>query len=74
MKPILAEFRTLDSADLQHPLRPIHDKALHRLALDVISNDQDRLLGIVDLLQQRKELLQRSDPVVRQENKGRVKR
>ena len=49
----IAEAGGLDGADVQHAAQLVDDQGRQRFALDVLGDDQQRLAGLGDLLQQR---------------------
>ena len=49
----VAEARGLDGADLQNAAQLVDDQGRQRLALHILGDDQQRLAGLRDLLQQR---------------------
>ena len=53
----VAEARSLDSDRLEGTADLVDDQGGQSLALDVLSNDQQRLAGLHDLLQQRQQVL-----------------
>ena len=54
----IAEARRLHRRDLQAPAQLVHHQRGKRLALDVLGDDQQRLAGLYDALQQRQNWLQ----------------
>src|SRR5713101_9483090 len=57
----IAEAGRLDGADLQRATQLVDDQGGQRLALDVLSDDQQRLAALGDLLQQRENVLHGAD-------------
>ena len=57
----IAEARRLDGAALQDAADLVDDQRRQRLALDVLGDDQQRLAGLRDLLEQRDACLEDAD-------------
>ncbi len=57
----IAEARRLHGADLQRATQFVDDQGGQRLALDVLSDDEQRLAALGDLLQQRENVLHGAD-------------
>src|SRR5437660_8611982 len=57
----VAEARRLDGGAVQRAAELVHDQGRQRLALDVLGDDEERLAGSGDLLQQREHVLHHAD-------------
>src|SRR5882724_7845611 len=57
----IAEAGRLDGADLQRATQLVDDQGGQRLALDVLSDDEQRFAALGDLLQQREHILHGAD-------------
>ena len=66
----VAEAGGLDGARGERAADLVDDERAQRLALDVLGDDQERLAGLDDLLQQRQEVLDRRDLALVDEDVG----
>ena len=57
----IAEARSLHGRDLQRATQLVDDESRERFAFDVFCDDQERLAGLGDLLEQREQVLHRAD-------------
>src|SRR5208337_1537694 len=57
----VAEARSLDGRDLQRATQFVDDQSRQRFAFHVLSDDQERLAALGDLLQQRQQVFHRAD-------------
>src|SRR5208337_1977891 len=57
----VAEARSLDGRDLQRATQFVDDQSRQRFAFHVLSDDQQRLAALSDLLQQRQQVFHRAD-------------
>src|SRR5437016_3085939 len=64
----VAEARRLDGGTVQRAAELVHDQGRQRLALDVLGDDEERLAGSGDLLQQREHVLHHADLLLVDEN------
>ena len=64
----VAEARRLDRGDLERALQLVDDERRQRLALDVLREDEQRLAGPGDLLEQREQILHVRDLLLVDEN------
>src|SRR2546425_9610394 len=64
----VAEARRLDGGAVQRAAELVHDQGRQRLALDVLGDDEERLAGSGDLLQQRQHVLHHADLFLVDEN------
>ena len=64
----VAEARCLDGCDVQVAADAVHHECGQSLALDVLGDDQHRLAGLGDLLQQRNHVLEAADLLLENEN------
>ncbi len=64
----VAEGRGLDGAGREGAADAVDDQGRQRLAVDVLGDDQQRLAGLDDLLQQRQQLLDRRDLALDQQD------
>ena len=57
----IAEARSLDGRDLQRATQLVDDEGRERFAFNVLSDDQQRLAALGDLLEQREQVFHRAD-------------
>ena len=57
----VAEARSLDGRDLQRAAQLVDDEGGERFAFDVLSDDEERLAALGDLLEQREQVFHRAD-------------
>ena len=57
----VAEARSLDGCDLERAAELVDDEGRERFAFDVFGDDQERLAGLCNLLEQRQQVLQAAD-------------
>ena len=57
----IAEAGSLDGRDLQRATQLVDDESRQRFAFHVLSDDQERLAALGDLLEQRKQVFHRAD-------------
>ena len=70
----IAEARRLDGADLQRATQLVDDQGRQRFAFDVLSDDEQRLAALGDLLEQREQVLHRADLLFVDEDVGVLER
>src|SRR6185312_4265570 len=66
----VAEARRLDGGDLQAATQAVYDQRRQRLALDVFSDDDERLAGLHHGFQEREQLVQRGELLLVDEDVG----